>query len=307
MQGVTEPEISVTGRYRRFEASRAYVILYSVGLYPVGLYPAGRFAAQCRRERIVTSSVFSLDGKIALVTGAGRGLGLEIAKGLAAAGARVLVNGRNLAGLARAAKAITSAGGSAVPLQFDIADEAAVETAFESVRSEYGRLDILVNNVGLRDRRGFFEFELAAVRRLLEVDLVAPFNLCRQAAQLMIGQDGGRIINVTSIAGPVAGAGDAAYTAAKGGLEALTRAVAAELGGQAITVNGIAPGFFATETNTHLVADKDIAAWLRNRTSLGRWGNPTEIAGAAVFLASPAASYITGQILAVDGGYLAHS
>jgi gluconate 5-dehydrogenase len=255
----------------------------------------------------VTSSLFSLDGKIALVTGAGRGLGLEIAKGLAVAGARVLVNGRDLARLEDAVETITAAGGSAVPLQFDIADEAAVETAFEGLRSEYGRLDILVNNVGLRDRRGFFEFELAAVRRLLEVDLVAPFNLCRQAARLMIGHAGGRIINVTSIAGPIAGAGDAAYTAAKGGLEALTRAVAAELGAQAITVNGIAPGFFATETNAQRVADPDIAAWLKSRTSLGRWGNPAEITGAAVFLASPAASYITGQILAVDGGYLAHS
>jgi gluconate 5-dehydrogenase len=159
---------------------------------------------------------------------------------------------------------------------------------------------------GRRDRRGLFEFDLEDMRRLLEIDLVAPFNLSRQAAQLMMPQGEGRIINITSIAGPLANEGDAVYTAAKGGLAALTRALAAELGKFNITVNGIAPGFFATETNEAMVANPDIADWLNKRTSLGRWGQPEEIAGAAVFFASPAAAYITGQILAVDGGYVAH-
>src|SRR5262249_40891069 len=165
---------------------------------------------------------------------------------------------------------------------------------------------MLVNSVGLRDRRGLFAFELEAVRRLIEADLIAPFHLSREAARLMIERHEGRIINVTSIAGPIAGTGNAVYTAANGGLAALTRAVAAELGKVGSTVNGTARGFFATETNADLVRDEKIATWLKQRTSLGRWGDPQEIAGAVVFFASSAASYITGQVLAVDGGYLAH-
>jgi gluconate 5-dehydrogenase len=243
--------------------------------------------------------LFSLAGKVALVTGAARGLGLVMATSLARAGATVLLNGRAAARLAPGFAALRDEGLAVAPLVFDVADEAAVAAAFAVIAAEHGRLDILVSNVGFRNRRPIEALSLADMRQMLEVNLTAPFGLAKHAAALMLPRRFGRLILVTSIAGPLSRAGDAAY---KGGLAALTRALAAEYGPFGITANAISPGFFATETNADRVADPAVQAFIAGRVPLRRWGRPEEIGGAAVFLASEEASYVNGHVLTVDGG-----
>ncbi len=226
---------------------------------------------------------FKLDGRTALITGSGRGLGWEIAKGLAEAGAKVVLHGRSRERLAPRLDELKTAGHAADMLCFDMADRTGMRAEVATV----GPIDILVHNVGERDRRPFSEIEPDAFARLIDVDLTAAHALLSLVVPGMIERGWGRLILVTSIVADLAVPGAASYTAAKGGLSALARA--------------LSPGFFATETNAELIASP-MGERQRQRCPAKRWAEPWEIAGAAVFLASPAASYVNGHTLTVDGG-----
>jgi gluconate 5-dehydrogenase len=235
-----------------------------------------------------------LQGKRAIVTGGGSGLGLEMARALAAAGARVAVCGRGSApGDAFRGEGIAS-------FAFDLGDADELRDGLAEVIATLGGVDTLIGNAGMRDRRPLAEIDDDAINRLFDVNLAANVRLARGVAPLMAAAGGGAMVFVTSIAGERPSPNNTTYCASKGGLAALTRALASELGPLNIRCNAIAPGFFATEFNRPLWAVEDDR--ITRRIPLRRWGKPAEIAGAALFLASDAASYINGHVLVVDGG-----
>jgi gluconate 5-dehydrogenase len=248
-----------------------------------------------------TQNVFDLSGRVVLLTGSARGLGFEMARLLARVGAHVVVNGRDARRTEEAAARLRVEGGAASAAAFDVTDLDRAVERIAAVATDHGRLDGFINNVGARNRKGLLELSLPEIRAQIETNLIGAMWLSRAAAHVMIPQKYRRIVNVTSIAARMALVPDAAYVASKGGLESLTHALAFELGPHGITVNAIAPGF-ATETNLGVVDDPTLGPKLAARTALRRWGQPHEIAVAAVFLCSEAASFVTGQTIVVDGG-----
>ena len=249
---------------------------------------------------------FDLTGKTALITGSSDGLGLAMARGLAAAGAGIVLNGRDEQRLAQATKSFAEAGHKVKARAFDVADEKAVVAAFEHFDAAGVDIDILVNNAGIQFRKPMVDLATDEWRRVIEIHLTGSFQVGREAARRMIARGrGGKIINIASLASEVARATIAPYVAAKGGVRMLTRSMAAEWAKHDIQANAIGPGYIATEMNRALLDDPKFDAWVKGRTPSGRWGKPEDLIGVTVFLASPASDYVNGQIIYVDGGLLA--
>jgi len=249
--------------------------------------------------------LFDLTGRTALVTGSSRGLGRTIARGLARAGAVVVLNGRNPDSLAAARDEFRAAGLQASASAFDVTDEDAVDEAIEQIERDVGQLDILVNNAGVNLRGALEAYDTGRWRRLMAVNLDAVFYLSRAVGRRMIERGRGKIINIASLMSEGGRATTAPYAASKGAVKMLTRALAVEWGGHNVQVNAIGPGYFLTEMTQPMRDDAELDAWVRGRTPAGRWGDPAELVGAAVFLASDASSFVNGQVVYVDGGWLA--
>ena len=245
---------------------------------------------------------FDLSGKTALVTGAYRGLGFAIARGLARAGAAVVVNGRKSTEVNEAAAKLRQEGLTAGASVFDVTDRAAVRAAVEAIRAEHGSVDILFNNAGIQRRGPLVDFAQEDWDAVLATNLTAPFIVSQAVLPGMMENKRGKIVHIASLMSELARPSVVPYTAAKGGVRQLTRGMAVELAPHNIQVNAIAPGYFATEMNRALLDNAEFTAWVNKRTPAGRWGDPAEIAGLAVFLASSASDYVTGQMLVIDGG-----
>lgn len=249
------------------------------------------------------SKLFSLDGQVVLVTGGSRGLGLAMADALGEAGAHVVLNGRDEVTLQAAAAQLKAQGAKADIAVFNVSDFEGSARSIAEIAQRFGRLDAVVLNAGIQHRVPLLEWTDKDFQRIIDTNLTACFVLAREAARVMIPRGSGRIVMTASIMGPfVARPTIYGYTAAKAGLIGLCKTLATELGPKGITCNLICPGFFGTEMNTALVQNEQFSDWVKSRVPLGRWGELEEIGGAAVFLASPAGSYVNGHALVVDGG-----
>lgn len=250
------------------------------------------------------ANLFSLAGRRALVTGAAQGIGLTLARGLGEAGAELLLNDLNTVQLEIAAAQLRSAGLQVVTCAFNVAREIEVSEGVAALERATGPVDILVNNAGIHRRAPLVDMTLADWQAVLDVNLTSAFLAARAVAPGMISRRAGKIINICSLNCEIARSTIANYAAAKGGLKMLTRAMAVEWGPHNIQANGIGPGYLLTDMTRSLAENAEFDGWLRARTPAGRWGEPNDLIGAAVFLASRAADFVNGQTVYVDGGLL---
>jgi gluconate 5-dehydrogenase len=246
--------------------------------------------------------LFSLCGTIALVTGSSAGIGLALAGGLAEAGARVVINGRNEGKVNAAVAQLRATGARADAAPFDVTDPADVADAIGRIESALGPIDILINNAGIQRRAPLEDFAPETWRELMRTNLDSVFFVGQAVARFMIPRKRGRIINIGSVQSELARQNIAPYTASKGGVKMLTKGMATDWGRHGLRINAIGPGYFRTELNGALVEDAKFSDWLATRTPMGRWGDVEELVGAAIFLASEASSFVNGHMLYVDGG-----
>lgn len=247
------------------------------------------------------ADLFSMKNRVALLTGASRGLGRDMALALASAGATVLCAGRSAKELEATARAISRKGGKAQVVQLDITDEADVVAKVRGIIAKHRRIDVLVNNAGIIHRQDIVDTATPDFRKVIETNLISQFVVSREVGRHMLTRKYGRIVNISSVLGVVGRASVAGYVSAKHGLIGLTKNLAAEFGPH-VTANAIAPGYIRTELNVPLQQNKDFNAMLESRTAVARWGKQEDLRGALLLLASDAGSYITGHTLVVDGG-----
>lgn len=251
------------------------------------------------------TDLFSLSGECALITGSSQGIGFALAKGLAEAGAGIILNGRDAGKLAKATKSLRDAGGHVHELPFDATDHDAAKKAIDRFESNDGPIGILVNNAGMQFRAQLEDYPADKFAELLDTNIATVFHVGQAVAGHMISRGRGKIINIASVQTALARPGIAPYTATKGAVGNLTKGMATDWAGYGLQVNAIAPGYFDTPLNAALVADPEFSAWLEKRTPAGRWGKVEELVGACIFLASDASTFVNGHTLYVDGGITA--
>lgn len=253
----------------------------------------------------MSTQLFDLSGKLALITGSSQGIGFALARGLGEAGATIILNGRDEKKLSEAKKALTQQNITAHTLAFDVTDHAAVSAAIEQAEATIGGINILINNAGMQHRTPLQDFDPTIFNTMLQTNITSVFNVGQCVAKHMIDRGEGKIINIASVQTAMARPGIAPYTATKGAVANLTKGMSTDWAPYGLNVNAIAPGYFDTPLNAALVQDADFSAWLEKRTPAGRWGQLNELIGAGIFLSSEAASFVNGHTLFVDGGITA--